>query len=322
MYREQNDILGTSLFVRFANERAIDLGGATRDLFTTFWLEISKQYFKGEGLLVPFVKKSNIRNARLILPTLGQILSHSTGLCNGLPINFCSSTLINHLYGIDCVEDENLYADYMVYLTSSERELFTKAAENFEGLTQKDKKDIEQFIYANDGDVIPQNGEALKRYLITTASTELCDTPLSLMRLLFKNIPALHKDNFWNSLSPADIVDMCNVTIVTVDKVLAKLKQKDGNDSPSQNRTFHYLHTFLSNCSNDLLISFLHFVTSMRTCPKNIIIVEVSTHLCNPVAHTCTNTLELPVCMGSQQQFTREWELILRNPFSFVMTRA
>ena len=72
------------------------------------------------------------------------------------------------------------------------------------------------------------------------------------------------------------------------------------------------------------LTSFLHFITGSTVMPSVITVTFTNLvgALRSPVAHTCSNTLELPSTYVSLQDLKREFLAILRDPINFQMDIA
>ena len=81
------------LSIRFKDERAIDLGGVCRDMFTAFWEEALAQHFDGSTHLTPLL--TNMENFRI----LGTVLSRGYILEGFLPVRIAFPSLASMLCG-------------------------------------------------------------------------------------------------------------------------------------------------------------------------------------------------------------------------------
>ena len=84
MYRENNaQILSEYPFcVRFDGEKAVDTGGVSRDMYSSFWESACLRHFDGENLLIPAI---NPNTDMATLPLLGTILAHGYMVAGYLP---------------------------------------------------------------------------------------------------------------------------------------------------------------------------------------------------------------------------------------------
>lgn len=69
--------------IAFDDEDAIDTGGVTRDMFSSFWKFAFEKFFDGSGSLVP-ATHPNVDMQ--MLPMIGKILSHGYLACGFLPV--------------------------------------------------------------------------------------------------------------------------------------------------------------------------------------------------------------------------------------------
>ncbi len=76
--------------IRFANERALDTGGVSRDMFSAFFKEVYEKFCDGSALLT-LVVHPHIDFS--VLPSLGTVISHGYLACRVLPIRIAFPTL-------------------------------------------------------------------------------------------------------------------------------------------------------------------------------------------------------------------------------------
>ena len=77
-YHDDADLASHTLHVEFLGEPGDDFGGLTRELFTVFWAEATKDFFVGEDCVVPALPTHRVRKESWKMVALGKILSHST----------------------------------------------------------------------------------------------------------------------------------------------------------------------------------------------------------------------------------------------------
>ena len=99
---------------------------------------------------------------------------------------------------------------------------------------------------------------------------------------------------------------------VTPDKVL---KIIDGDcRNPCEERVFGYLTSLIGNMGTNDLHNFLRFTTGSSVCIADKITVAFNSSsglARRPIAHTCSNTLELSASYVNYHDFSSEWYAIL-----------
>jgi hypothetical protein len=84
------------LRIKYENEKAVDGGGVSRDMFSGFWEEAYKKMFDGCQLLTPVIHPQvDMR----VLPIIGRILSHGYLTSGFLPVRIALPTLACILLG-------------------------------------------------------------------------------------------------------------------------------------------------------------------------------------------------------------------------------
>ena len=86
VYGSENvdEILNSSLCVVFEGEKAADLSGLTREVFSIFYSNIQEKYFDGNIDCVPRVDPQTCRNTMFM--TIGRIISHAFVLTGMFPV--------------------------------------------------------------------------------------------------------------------------------------------------------------------------------------------------------------------------------------------
>mgnify|MGYP003461418041 FL=1 len=111
--------------VRYINERAVDIGGVCRDLFSAFWEDSYIKNFDGEKLLVPAVHP----NTDMAVHRLhGTILSHGFMVCGFLPIRVAFPVLAAVFFGPEVeVPDSIILDSFIDYLATYESSFISQA---------------------------------------------------------------------------------------------------------------------------------------------------------------------------------------------------
>ena len=81
--------------VNFIGEIGDDFGGLTKDLFTSLWVDIIRQFFIRETAVVPFIPvHEHMRKCRHF-EAIGRILAHTLALLQYVPARLSRCTLIS-----------------------------------------------------------------------------------------------------------------------------------------------------------------------------------------------------------------------------------
>ncbi|KAL5505619.1 hypothetical protein EMCRGX_G007083 [Ephydatia muelleri] len=111
--------------VRFINEKAVDMGGVCRDLFSAFWEDSYVKIFDGEKLLVPAVRPNP---DMAVLRLHGTILSHGFMVCGFLPIRIAFPVLAAIFFGPEVeVPDSIILDSFIDYLAAYESSFISQA---------------------------------------------------------------------------------------------------------------------------------------------------------------------------------------------------
>lgn len=100
-------------------------------------------------------------------------------------------------------------------------------------------------------------------------------------------------------------------------KVVTVLKTDPEELNNIQTRVFYFFKTYIKNLTHENLLKLLLFVTASLHLPDKITVsFKISGY---PVAHTCSNTLELPITYSSYQELKIHFDSILdENSFQYA----
>ncbi|XP_068690974.1 probable E3 ubiquitin-protein ligase HERC4 [Montipora foliosa] len=320
---ECEDVVEHYLQVCFVGEDGVDGGSLLKDMFSVFWIEALNTYFTGENVFVPFMSIAKQNEANRIYPLLGRILSHSTALLQTIPVSVCKSILLTVIHSPSAVNEKCLLSDFMKFITESERKILGRAVRDFQPLQDSDREEV-QYIFGRFGMGAVIRQDNINTLSANLARQELCMKPLFLCTLIKSGIPKNHFQAFWEKLSNTTLNDLYKALVPTTSGVLS-LIETDDNLRPEEDVTFYYLRDFIRGLGEDDLLSFLRFVTGQDILPQQPIRVmfnRLEGVSRRPIAHTCSNLLELCLCYEIIQEFLREFKAILRDPASYVMDSA
>jgi len=208
-----------------------------------------------------------------------------------------------------------------LFLNSMDRALVDRALEDFSKLSSGDY-DTLLSIFQLYGMYSLPTARNLKDQLVNTARHCLVDIPGPFVDLMKSGIPQAHIDIFWSALTMPAIESMFEQQLPSGDKLLAVLAPEDDNLRQDQQNAFYFLQQYVRQLDQDELMRFLQFVTGASVMPDRVIVTfnALSGELRRPIAHTCSNTLELSCTYICYQELKRELNLVLQNPLSFSMS--
>ena len=284
-------------------ERAEDSGGVTRDVITEFWQDFYECCTLGSELKVPtlrhdFEKEDWSAVARML--TFGWTVEKM------LPDQLAPSFLNACFNGVNSETYENdvILQEYCQFLSSTEKDLITKALNSFEEVDFDDLLDF----FSNHDCKVRVTKENLKTILMQIADKEL------------NQEPAFVREVFFNTLLPFNLeINVRNELEklkVTTKRVLSMI------DCDPMQHTCKFLLKFLRECSVEVLRRFLRYATAsdlMLTDSSGeylkikVELVDMKGLARRPIAHTCGRVVELAQCYESFPQFRCELNAVLAS---------
>lgn len=178
-------------------------------------------------------------------------------------------------------------------------------------------------IYAMHGMMANPRRTTVRKQVISMARNELIFKPSPFIELMKNGLPPAHVDIFWSVLTQPAIDYLFCEQLPTPDKVRSVIVLDDSITAPRQEQLdcIYFLQQFVMKLDSEDLSAFLQFVTGSTVMPDAIKILFTSAtgFQRRPIAHTCSNTLELPDTYTSEQDLKREFRSLLINPESFRM---
>ena len=157
--------------------------------------------------------------------------------------------------------------------------------------------------------------------LKTMARNELIDRPAPLISLIRKGIPETHKNIFWSCLTLPLVDYIFEAQRPTPQKLLEVVKTDTDVLRPEEEKVLYLFHQFILSLDQHDLDAFLLFVTASTIMPNKLLLTfnKLEGLARRPIAHTCTNNLELSITYTSIQELKRELRYILVDNESFCM---
>ena len=312
------DILSKSLKISFDGETGDDFGGLTKEMFTYFWSEAYKSYFRGENCKVPFLPLYRFRKESGSFVAIGRVLTHMASLAQSVPCLIARSSYINMIFR-DSPDDDCLLADLLLFVTESERKLLRQALHSFNSLTDKSIEDLTEFFVQNGFMELPK-AAVIHQQIVDIAHDILVTKAEPFLALMRKGIPDSHIDSFWSQVTTSDLEALIKLQRPSPDRVAAGLRMSVDEPRPEESAVFYFLTQFVKGLSSEELQAFLQFVTGSIDMPLSGISVSffgTSAAGRHVVAHTCSNTIEISTAYSTFQEFRREVLKIISDEHCF-----
>ena len=307
LYRTEWTILNEyPLCIMFDKERAIDLGGVSRDMFTAFFDEAYKELFDGCTLLIPALHP-NIDFSSL--PIFGAIMSHSYLVSGVLPIRVAFPTLAQCLLGAIEISDDILFSSFIDSLSIHDaavlKSTFNEANAHATSFKMETSAGLLELASRFGCRRIP-TPVTLKGMFLQIAKYEFILKPAAAIAAINSGIPDNHA-SFWKGLGVQGIFRVYKAKSVSPAKVLEMLGEVHTLD-PNQERIVMYLKQYIGSLNSEDLQRFLRFVTG-TSCISSKIEVMFNTltgAARRPIAHTCQPSIELSLTYSTYVEFARE----------------
>lgn len=309
-------ILQSYLHINVLGEPGSDWGGVSRDIFTSFWNEVTVLYFKGHDVQVPYLPPHKMEEERNFL-LMGRILAHSTAILGYIPISVCKSCMMVTIFNTTHIESTTLLEDFLLYVDLKDRNLIQEALNDFSALSEDQKQDLQNLFYQFEMGCILKE-ETFRDQLLNMARNELCLKPRSLCEKLRQGIPEVHFDQFWSQMTIDHIAIFHARLKPTPEKVVKCLKLAEPLRllDIRRRKVFQYFKEFIEQLGDEDLQKLLQFVTGQTCVPKRNISIQFS-NLSGaerrPVAHTCGYLIEIPETYDNYNDFETEFRNVLQS---------
>ena len=306
--------------VRFINEKAVDMGGVCRDLFSAFWEDSYVKIFDGEKLLVPAVRPNP---DMAVLRLHGTILSHGFMVCGFLPIRIAFPVLAAIFFGPEVeVPDSIILDSFIDYLAAYESSFISQALTKVQNNNQLPSTLQGQIIstLSRMGCVQVPTKANLKEVVVSTARHLFLGKPLGVLYTIHSGVPKLFL-RFFQTMTVSEFFGLYKALNATSERVLDLIEEPSAMNS-AEKRIFSYLITFVSNSRQDDLRLFLRFVTGSSVLLGESIRVSFNNTeglARSPTAKTCSCAIELPLSYSTYPEFEQELSKVLSSEGAWAM---
>ena len=230
--------------VQFRDEKALDVGGVTRDMFSAFYEKVYGELFDGPSLLVPIDFPIFSTSP---LPILGTIISHAYLIAGILPVDISFPSLCAMLRCPNSIPEDVLIQSFVDSLNYHEAGIVNsalsvvKSTESISSFPDGIKSSLIN-VYSRYGvREIPKPGN-FKELIIEIAKFYFLRKPAAAISEIKSGIPDIHIQ-FWNNMSIGDLYSIYKALQASPSKVLSMLEDITG-DNQSQERVFCYLQQY------------------------------------------------------------------------------
>ena len=106
------------IIVEFKDEKAVDCGGVSRDMYSSFWEQAYLKLFDGDKVLTPLLHSSESD-----FNLLGKVISHGYMVSGHLPVRIALPALMMMILGpLTRIPSEILIDAFLEFVSSNERQ--------------------------------------------------------------------------------------------------------------------------------------------------------------------------------------------------------
>ena len=305
-------IMANSLCVVFEDEKANDLSGLTREVFSIFYKKIKEEYFDGNVDCVPRVDPQTCRNT--MFTTIGRIISHAFVLTGMFPVFISQAAMQSVL--VCHPDDKLLMSSFLNYIDDFEKDSLTNVM-NGNGTEEDDENALGVFSRCQ-SNTLPTK-ENIHGMIINAAKSELVCRPTHALQAMHKGMVSAHP-NLWHGVTREELRKLYDDLIPTHRSVWRLMATEEGHTlSRQEEKIMDYLRRLIFSLSQELLGIFLRFITGSPYIGSNIKVgfnAQDAGFLRRPLVNTCSPHLHLPT---SFSEFKNEFLSILNHSSEWFM---
>lgn len=310
LYQDDKILKECPIYIEFVGEIAVDYGGVQRDMYSGFWEKAYATLFEGATLLTPMFHPEMDMS---LFTIVGRILSHGYLVAGILPIRVALPTLICMLLGpAVSVSDKILLNTLLDFISTCERATIKAALACVNQTFPVQLQEELIMILATFGCRQLPTPSSLPKLIIQVARYEFLIKPAASIAIINAGIPSTHQ-SFWNKKSPEELSEIYQRLTLSPKKVISLIAIPE-ICLPQQDRVYQYLRTMIGNMNPGELRLFMRFVTGSCVCTTHKIEITFNSLAGfgrRPIAHMCTNMLEIPTTYANYDDFYSEFNSIL-----------
>ncbi|KAK3754730.1 hypothetical protein QZH41_019376 [Actinostola sp. cb2023] len=319
LYENDKEIVENIMTFRLEGEMASDLGGVSREVYSSFWKEGCAQFCEGnETIFVP--RHSGLSKGEYI--TLGKIIGHGYVLTGFFPVMLSQSYMQSVLIGEETVSDDFVMTDFINYLSPYE----ANTLQHILTSPKLEVDDIDFVIELEDryGMRIPPNPSNIRNIVQQMARSELLEMPMFTMKYLKRGMmSSSYGEQLWKDVSANNLNEVYQAQNPNPSTVLSLLTSEDETTLSAQEvKIYTFLKRYVRNLDQTKCAHFLKYCTGSTTVVvKKISVTFYNTNSTEPLpkAHTCGAVLEMPSKgYATFNLFKIMMDSLLENPMAYV----
>ncbi len=246
------------------DERAVDAGGVTKDVFSSFFEETYVCFFDGTCLLHPAIHASLDMSTFSIL---GGIISHAYLVAGVFPDKVAFPCLVAVLLSLKFAVPDSIFQETFINSLSIHEASIVQKALITRGLafTNDVKTELVSILSCHGCRAVPQPS-TLIQLLVQAARYTFFVRPAAALHLMNEGIPLKHRP-FWKRMTVNNMYSIYSSLSVSKVKVLHLLKEPYLL-SESEEEVFQYLKRFVGNMLVTSCISMICYWKFCNKCPK------------------------------------------------------
>ena len=312
LYSHEDVALEHPFRVNFTNERAIDMGGVTKDAFSAFFNEAYLYLFDGSSSLHPAMHASIDLE---MFQVFGRITSHAFLAAGVLPDWIAFPCLAIALLGMKTkCADSILKECFICSLSIYESSLLRNAANcNGAKFSSEIERELTTLFSSHGCREIPRPSN-FREMIIKAAKFTFITKPAAALQLMNSGVPDQHAE-FWRHMTIDKLYTLFISLSVTPAKVL-KLLEEPILTNPAEEQVWIYLRTFIGNMNTEEIRAFFRFVTGssvITVTSINVTFNSLDGLARRPLSHTCSATLEISNTYKSYPEFAAEFKGVITN---------
>lgn len=300
-------IMNCHIIVEMLNERGIaEKGkgsGVFKDALSLFWKDIYDSLMLGEGERVPFIRHDFQRHQ---WKALARILVKGFQVYQYFPVRLSKPFIVACLFGESAVSDEMLISSFMQYVSNDER---TVVQECVNGEVEIDDAQLIDLLSNFECKRVIQKS-TLRQTVIEMAHKELIQRP-QYVADCWKDIVTSLADSFPTVESLLYLYDhLAPTTTKLLNTIDCEANTQEERDS------LKFFKRYLKGLDSRMVSTFMRFFSGsdlMLFDSWQVTFTDVRGYARRPIAHTCSNMLELPSTYQSFPELREEFNNVLKS---------
>lgn len=319
-----DSILQTSLSVVFEGERATDLSGLTREVFSIYYRNMQERFFDGNVECVPRVDPQTCQllscSDDTMFTTMGKIISHCYVLTGMFPIFISRVSLQSVL--LNCpIGDELLTASFLRYVEEFEKDALLSIMNHDNATIDEDVFDtVVALLSRCQASQLPTR-DNIRQLICSVATSELVCRPTHALQAIYRGLIAAHPQ-LWNVISSQDLDRLYSDLVPTGRRVWQLICPVSSKLNQQEEKVYDFLRRFVMSLNPRMLGLFLRFVSGSSYAGSEIKVdfnAQEAGFKRSPLANTCSPHLHLSTSYMSFTEFKSEFTSVLNHSDEWFM---